>query len=218
MTLITEHLQSLAADHAVQLCPDITRSAAIGERLRLLATQLQSKTSKTAKTVLTDLLHAAKLSKGSIDVQLNVAALALAIGQPVDALNPDKTGRIAPFNIRRRGIETKIIAGSTVPEPDPTLRRVLAKAHLWVAATRSGVQIAELAREHSHSESYISSRAVLAFLSPKIQAAILAGAQPVELTTDRLGKSALPSDCREQETLLGFFQKKHKVLTVAIQP
>ena len=139
-------------------------------------------------------------------MELNVAALALAIDQPATALNPDRLAFKAPFSIRRRGIEMKTIAGSAIPEPDPTLRRVLAKAHLWVAAIKSGAQIAGLARQEGHSESYISSRAMLAFLSPKIQAAILAGTQPVNLTTDRLVKGKLPSDWCEQERQLGFSQ------------
>ena len=73
-------------------------------------------------------------------------------------------------------------------------------------AIKSGTQIAELARQEGHSESYIRFRAKSAFLSPKIQAAILAGTQPVKLTTDRLVKGTLPSDWREQQRLPGFSQ------------
>ena len=201
--LIGEHLQGLAADHAVLLNSDVTRSAAISDQLQALAARVQNKASKST---LRDLLQEAKLTRGSIDVELNVGAIALAIDQPVATLNSDKLAFKAPFNIRGRGIEMKIIAGSTIPEPDPTLRRMLAKAHDWIAAIKSGVQIVELARKEGHSESYISSRTILAFLSPKIQAAILAGTQPVNLTTDRLMKSKLPLNWREQERLLGFSQ------------
>lgn len=100
-------------------------------------------------------------------MELNVVALALAIDQLAKDLSPDERAFKAPFDIRRRRIEMKIIAASTKPELDPTLHRALAKAYLWVDAIRSGVQIAELAQKEGHSESDISTRAVLAFLSPK---------------------------------------------------
>ena len=207
-TLIAEHLRALATGHAVLLTPDAAKSSTISAALQALALTVQSKTSTAT---LRNLLQDARLSQGSITVQINADALAAAIDQPVTALDPDKLAFNAPFNIRRRGVEMKIIAGFPITEPDPTLRRVLAKAHRWVAAIRSGVQITDLARDEGHSESYISSRAMLAFLSPKIQAAILAGTQPLDLTTDRLVKSNLPSDWQEQERLLGFCQSKNRI-------
>jgi site-specific DNA recombinase len=144
---------------------------------------------------------------GSIRLTLHPASLAAAIGQPVDALDPDKLAFDAPFNIRRRGIEIKIIAGACLPQPDLTLLRTLAKAHRWAEALSRGTMITEIAARDGHSESYIRTRATQAVLSPKIQLAILAGTQPPDLTTQQILRADLPLDWDAQEQLPGFSKK-----------
>lgn len=47
------------------------------------------------------------------------------------------------------------------------------------------------------------SRLELAFLSPRLHAAILAGTQPPELTLERLVRTGIPLDWREQERQFG---------------
>lgn len=86
------------------------------------------------------------------------------------------------FAVRRRGVETRIIAGETSPAPDEVLQRTLAEAHLWARALRAGTSLTEVARETGRSEPYIRTRIPLAFLAPKIQAAILDGRQPADLS------------------------------------
>ena len=70
--------------------------------------------------------------------------------------------------------------------PDASLIRVLAKAHRWVAELRAGKSLFEIAKDDGHSESYVRVRAQLAFLSPKIQQAVLDGKQPPELSLERI--------------------------------
>ncbi len=62
----------------------------------------------------------------------------------------------------------------------------------------------EIARRESVSGAFIRTRAQLAFLSPIIQAAILDGTQPPELTLKRLVSVTHPLDWSEQERLFGF--------------
>jgi hypothetical protein len=73
-----------------------------------------------------------------------------------------------------------------------------------LTAPRQGVSLTEIARREGHSESYIRTRAPLAFLSPKIQAAILEGTQPAELSLERLVRAGIPFDWTEQEAKFGF--------------
>lgn len=60
------------------------------------------------------------------------------------------------------------------------------KAHRCVGRLRTGVPLSDLARDAGHSGSYLRTRLPLAFLSPRIQAAILEGAQPPDLTLERI--------------------------------
>ncbi|MEN9419340.1 MAG: hypothetical protein RI988_2960, partial [Pseudomonadota bacterium] len=105
---------------------------------------------------------------------------------------------------KRRGVESRLISGQTEPSPDATLIRLLAKAHRWSREMRQSTSLTEIAQREGHSNSYIRSRAPLACLSPKIQAAILAGTQPPDLSLERIVRSGIPLDWAEQEAKFGF--------------
>lgn len=109
----------------------------------------------------------------------------------------------APLRLRRRGVETKIIAGEPVPALDPHLRAMLIRAHGWARALKAGRPLADIAKSEKVSESFLRTRAQLAFLAPRIQAAILEGTQPPELTLKRLTERSLPLDWAAQERMFG---------------
>jgi len=110
----------------------------------------------------------------------------------------------APFELRRRGVEGKILVGDREPEPDQTLLRALARAHAWTVNLRNGKPLSEIAAATGHSESYIRTRAQLAFLSPAIQKAIFEGCQPPGLTLERIVRKPVPLDWDRQARLYGF--------------
>ena len=110
----------------------------------------------------------------------------------------------APFALRRRGIEGKIVVGNREPEPDQTLLRALAGSHAWTKDLRSGKLLTEIATATGHSESYVRTRAQLAFLSPEIQKEILAGRQPLDLTLERIVRKPIPLEWDAQVKLYGF--------------
>ena len=65
----------------------------------------------------------------------------------------DRLLRVAcPFALRRRGVETRIIAGEVLPAPDAVLQRSLAEAHDWARALRAGASLTKIARETGRSE------------------------------------------------------------------
>ena len=55
--------------------------------------------------------------------------------------------------------------------------RALAHAHEWTSALRMGKSLIDIAAKTRHSDSYVRTRAQLAFLAPDIQRAILDGRQ-----------------------------------------
>ncbi len=98
----------------------------------------------------------------------------------------------------------KIIAGDRSPAADTTLLKALQNAHRWISALKAGQPISDIARAGEHAESYIRTRTPLAFLSPKIQIAIVEGAQPVTLTLEKMVRKSIPLNWEDQERLLGF--------------
>ncbi|MCV2890229.1 recombinase family protein [Ruegeria aquimaris] len=200
LDVMAKHLTEAARTHRVLLEPD----ASTTEATNLLVLDLVARLATKGGSLGADLLSSGVLSRGRIELDLDGATLARLLGVPADLLLPDLLQVTAPFDLRRRGVETKIIVGETHPDPDPHLHAMLIRAHGWARELKSGVQLSDIAHREKVPGSFIRNRTQLAFLSPKIQTAILAGSQPLELTLKRLVSITHPLDWAEQERLFGF--------------
>ncbi len=198
--VIVRHLQDAAAAHQVLAQPEAGSAEAVQTSVADLVARLQRQGGQVGSV----LLAKGKIARGQIDLELSPKTLASAFGITADHLQPDLIHFTASFDLRRRGVEAKVIAGDMAPQPDPHLRSILIRAHGWARDLRAGVQQMEIARRESVPGAFIRTRAQLAFLSPKIQAAILDGTQPPELTLKRLVSVTHPLDWSEQERLFGF--------------
>jgi site-specific DNA recombinase len=89
--------------------------------------------------------------------------------------------------------------------PDPSIIKLLVKAHRWWARLRQGdITVRELAEAEGVVKSYVTRVTRLAFLSPAIVDDILAGRQRAGLDAKRLALTAdLPTRWSEQETTWG---------------
>jgi hypothetical protein len=114
-----------------------------------------------------------------------------------------------PIQVRRRGFEMRlIIQGSREPAPpaDLALIKAMARGRQWADDLLMGrvESVALIARREGVLPNYVRRLTRLAFLSPIIVEAIIAGRQPPELTakalTDRI---ELPLLWGEQERALG---------------
>lgn len=106
------------------------------------------------------------LEPGCLRIALDRGEIARRLGLQIEQLSPALTGFEQPFTQCRRGVETKLISGQTLPRPDATLQKNLARAHTWVKALRTGQSLAQIAASEGLSESAIRNRLTLAFLSP----------------------------------------------------
>ncbi|WP_299665904.1 recombinase family protein [uncultured Ruegeria sp.] len=200
MDVIVRHLQDAAAAHQVLAQPEAGSAETVQTSIADLVTRLQRQGGQVGAA----LLAKGKIVRGHIDLELNSKTLASTLGVAADHLHPVLTQVTASFDLRRRGVEAKVIAGDMAPQPDPRLRSMLIRAHGWARDLKAGVQLMEIERRESVPGAFIRTRAQLAFLSPKIQAAILDGTQPPELTLKRLVSVTHPLDWSEQERLFGF--------------
>jgi len=117
----------------------------------------------------------------------------------------------APFTLKRRGVEAKLILDSKdhaqQPKPDPALIKAVARAHALNRKLMTGEvkSIRALAETTGLTRPYVKRLIKLAFLAPDIVEAILAGRQPVDLTTQQLTKfSKIPGSWVEQRIAFGF--------------
>lgn len=104
-----------------------------------------------------------------------------------------------PMTIKKRGVEQKLIIGNALPKPDQTLITALAKAHYWLSCIKKGETLTTIAVQEKVTDSYIRSRVLLAFLSPKIQKAIITGTQSIDLSLVKLIRNPIPLDWKKQE-------------------
>uniref|UniRef100_UPI003B527A81 recombinase family protein n=1 Tax=Roseovarius indicus TaxID=540747 RepID=UPI003B527A81 len=198
-TLVADHLDQLARRHALLATPDL---GATEETMRMVAS-LTERLRNGEVQILATLVASGQLGTDRISVILDREALAAALEIAPDKLAERAVSIDAPFTVRRRGVENRLVVGDMQPVPDRTLLRGLAKAHKWASDLQRGLPISQIARRARVTEAYIRTRAQLAFLAPSIQTAILQGAQPADLTLERLVRMTLPLDWQAQERALG---------------
>jgi site-specific DNA recombinase len=197
---ITDHLRDHADRHAVLGACDATTSSAASKAIGDLAERITSEGACLASSLITS----ATLGESRLRIRLDCTALAAVAKLKADDLHESLSSIDVPFTCRRRGVETKIIAGDRVATPDKTLIQALRNAHIWSEALRSGIPLRKLALRERHSERYIARIITMISLAPNIQSAILEGTQPVDLSLERLVRCHIPLDWDQQAHLFGF--------------
>jgi hypothetical protein len=198
--VIAQHIGNLARGHRLLAKADLQAGDAIRDKALGLAKRL----SEPAPDLIRNLVLEGCIGNGRIMLVLNASELANELSLKPDEIDATALQIEAPFALRRRGVEGKIVVGDREPESDQTLLRALARAHAWTADLYNGKPLSKIALGTSHSESYIRTRAQLAFLSPAIQEAILEGRQPLDLTLEWIVRNPIPLDWDRQARLYGF--------------
>ncbi|MEP3428894.1 MAG: recombinase family protein [Roseibium sp.] len=156
-----------------------------------------------------DLLNRCTMEPGRISVQLDSDALAGQIKVPPADINPAVLQTTLPFTRRKRGVEGKLIIGSssgrtedTSTVEDKILIKNIRSANRWYRAVQDGKSFTEIATSDAVSANTVQRMITLAFLAPDIVRDIFQGKQPVTLTSDWLLRQTLPGDFEEQRTLI----------------
>lgn len=191
--LVIQHLQLAAETQTILARPDASQAADLAGRANAMADRIGREPELLGKMIVEG-----TLAQGQVLLNLNATAIATALHINAGELSPELTSITQPFALRRRGIEAKIIAGETIAAPDSVLQRTLAEAHLWARALLAGKSLIDIAQESGRSEPFIRTRIPLAFLAPRLQAAILDGRQPAELSVAQLIRDGIPMDWSEQ--------------------
>ena len=109
---------------------------------------------------------------------------------------------LAAFQLRRKGVETKIILGGEPPEVDEVLIRNSVKARNWFEAIKRGETFAKIAACEGTSKRRIQDVVDLAFLAPDILQQVIAGTLPSQAASDVLIKRGVPGRWTEQRLLI----------------
>jgi len=108
----------------------------------------------------------------------------------------------APYTLRRRGVENRIILNQPVlRNPDMTLINRVLKAMDWVDQIKLGQPISSIAKAENVSSEYITHNLGLGHLSPKILKAIADGKQRADISAYQLSKIQIPAAWTDQNPL-----------------
>lgn len=117
--------------------------------------------------------------------------------------------RAVPIQLRRRGLELRIVlrgeAAAQNSKLAPLLLKAIGRGRRWfaeLASNRAGDTRAIAKREGVH-DSYVRRLIPLAFLAPSIIEAICDGRQPPDRTAERLRRGRVPYRWTEQNQALG---------------
>jgi DNA invertase Pin-like site-specific DNA recombinase len=142
------------------------------------------------------------LQAGCVSIALDRSVLAEVLDTQPDRLGSDLLLFSAPFQMRRRGVETKLVIGGQQKHRDETLLLNIAKGHRYFGMILAGQSYAQIAKAENTSKRMVQHLAEFAFLAPEIIDQVCDGSQPPELTTERLKRRKIPVLWSEQHALI----------------
>ncbi|MDE0589075.1 recombinase family protein [Halocynthiibacter sp. C4] len=199
---IAAHLATNAKRHTLLDAADAVAARAASEATQILADRIITR----GAAEVAPLIRIGKVRNDNLQINLSRNNLAQELAVSADLICAKLLQFETSFTCRRRGAEMRIVAAEYAPAPDQTLIRALNNAHSWVGQMKSGISVKAIANKVSVSDSYVMHIIPLAFLSPKIQEAILNGTHPIEMTLETITRTKIPMAWRAQETLFGLAQ------------
>ena len=142
------------------------------------------------------------ISPGSVSILLDRDAFAACLSMEPDRIREDALRIHAPFRLRRRGVETKLVLGNPTKSVDRTLLRNIANALSWLDRIKAGKTYEEIATEDAIPKARVRKAIRYAFLAPDIVRTIVDGRQPVGLTSSYLLHHPLLDDWEKQRALI----------------
>lgn len=191
------------------------------EDVACLVNQWPGKSPSEKRSVFTAIIQRIDIQNDTIAIHLSVNRLCKLLQE---GLEDCPTARnISPkerpltlkvdFDLKRCGLGVRMLIDGNLAggktEPDMKLIRLIATAHRISqrltcrdGSDNSGLSLSDIAKEEGYSGSYATRLLRLAFLSPKITAAILNGKQPAEMTPATLMRNTkYPIDWQQQHQI-----------------
>jgi site-specific DNA recombinase len=189
------------------------------ERGRKIAEELGGQAPNELKAMLMALLCRVEIWFARIDIMLSRCRVTGLLAGSLDpkmehrgSPNPpgDPLTLTVPASLKRAGREMRMLVENAGDQtsPDPSLLRILARAHHVQARMiqNSELSVHDIAQEEQVSAAYLYTLLRLPWLAPDITTAIINGRKPPQLTAQTLMRLTprLPANWAEQRKLLGF--------------
>ena len=189
-----------------------TELRGVFEKARKLATRLETANTSDWREALGGVLERVTLGTGMIRLKISRNGLGEHLEHPVhpDTFDDKHWYYEIPYTLHKRGKQLRIVPeglGNTAPpELDPTLFKLMRRAHDWRRQLETGPpqSITDLAMTNAVNASYFTRVLRLTYLAPDIVEMIVTGRQPPNLSANRLVRMLdLPMDWSGQREYLG---------------
>ena len=144
------------------------------------------------RATLLELVETVQIAPGEMQVCLDPAMLANAINSDPDRLDESILIQSVPFQLRKRGVETKITLADALSATDDTLIRNIARALAWIERINAGETFGEVAATEGTPKHRIQILIGLAVLASDIIRDVLDASSP----SASLPSGACATSCR----------------------
>lgn len=166
---------------------------------RILDLEKSSQDKKLQQSVLAT-IDRCSIKESFLQIELSKKSISALLGIEEGNLDKKTLGFPIPFQVRKRGVETKFVIGGSTGNLDRTLIKNIIKANDYYKALKSGKTIEEIAARENLSKKRVIHLIDMAFIAPDIVKFILQGEQPTGLTTEYLRRFNVPSNwCTQRE-------------------
>jgi len=181
-----------------------TPQAELIAQMHHLLQMVDTDKSSKAPSHLLQMIQRADLAPGAISLALDGDAVASFFDCKVHHLNWDQLMFDVSFQIRKRGVETRLVmGGEQTTALDPILVHNIALGHRICEAITAGTPLEEICEKEGLSRRRLLQLVDHGLLAPDLVRKVLEGHQPVSLTSEWLQRNALPLDWQEQRRVIG---------------
>lgn len=160
------------------------------EKIRSAATNICADLrSERRNALLAEIVAGGSISTEAPALELRSEAIAQWLQLPSDRINSSNLSIVAPWRIRRRGMETRFILGDDTGELDQNFASKIGLAMRWFEEVKAGVSIKAISDREGLSSGRLTRMLRLAWLDPFLVEAVVSRRQPERLTVDAIFKS-----------------------------
>ena len=180
-----------------KIVPSVSASA-----IAIAKEKVQSVCKETRIKPSLDLIERIELVPGQLNITLSAEKLGELLGGNLEDMPEEYFTITASFQLRKRGVETKLVFVHQPQDRDQTLIKNIAKAHHWYQLIKAGKTLSEIAKVSNTSNHRVQQMIELVFLAPSIVNDVLDGKQPTGFTSNWFRRHGLPIDWQDQRDLL----------------
>lgn len=174
--------------------------AVLRTRITEIASVVPSGNADASRLILS-FVDRVSLEPGQIKISLSTNALSTEFDIADESIDAWRLKMTAPFQHRKRGVETKLVIAGDARPRDEKLFRNIARAHKYLAAIKNGQTFSEIAEAEGISKRRMQHLIEFAFIAPDIVRRVYEGQQPVGLTSEFLLRNEIPIGWRDQREL-----------------